>query len=270
MNTPSPLVPQGSLERPLRGKSTVRIAILTIVSIHAVFFAGLLMQGCRRDESKNALKGAELTTNQNTLPPLDSGYYAGGQDVSQASNAPSANPPPATPAVGEPLAGLPPLTASDLPASDSKIYTVAQGDTLQKIARANGVSLSALTKANPDAVPSKLRVGQKLQLPAATPPAQSTPTLGYTEPGKPETASSSNLHTVKAGETLTKIARAHGTTVKAIRAANNLKSDRLVVGQKIKLPPPQTATRSTAPAKNSALPKTAGTTPVQISQTPAR
>src|SRR5947207_260229 len=89
MNTPNPLIPQGSLERQSKGKSTVRIAIFTIISIHAVFFAGLLMQGCRRDDGKNGAKAADALTNQTALAPVDPGYYPPTQDVAQASPGPA-------------------------------------------------------------------------------------------------------------------------------------------------------------------------------------
>jgi LysM repeat protein len=35
---------------------------------------------------------------------------------------------------------------------------------------------------------------------------------------------------------LTHIAKAHGTTVKALKAANGLENDRIVVGAKLKIP----------------------------------
>lgn len=42
--------------------------------------------------------------------------------------------------------------------------------------------------------------------------------------------------TVKRGDSLDKIARANGTTIKAIKQANDLKSDRLDIGQVLKVP----------------------------------
>ena len=45
-------------------------------------------------------------------------------------------------------------------------YTVKSGDTLSKIAVNAGVPLKALLKANPDVDPLKLRVGQKILMPA--------------------------------------------------------------------------------------------------------
>src|SRR5437868_15323828 len=47
MNTPSPLVPQGT--KPSRNRSTIRIAFFTILIVHVVFIGGLLIQGCTRD-----------------------------------------------------------------------------------------------------------------------------------------------------------------------------------------------------------------------------
>jgi LysM repeat protein len=43
---------------------------------------------------------------------------------------------------------------------------------------------------------------------------------------------------VKRGDTLTRIAKTHGTTVKALREANGMKTDRILVGQKLKVPAP--------------------------------
>jgi LysM repeat protein len=43
-------------------------------------------------------------------------------------------------------------------------------------------------------------------------------------------------HIVKSGHTLSTIAQAYGSSVKAIKAANNLKSDNIYVGQKLIIP----------------------------------
>jgi LysM repeat protein len=43
-------------------------------------------------------------------------------------------------------------------------------------------------------------------------------------------------HVVEAGHTLSAIASAYGTTVKAIKSSNNLKSDSIYVGQKLFIP----------------------------------
>jgi LysM repeat protein len=208
----------------------VRIAIFTIISIHAVFFAGLLMQGCRRDEPPAVIQTADLSTNQNTLPPLDP-YYPAAQDVpAPATPVPPAGDGPAV--VTDFSFSLPTAVPSDM--IEGKSHTVVRGDTLGKIARANGVTVGALSRANPTVDPARLRVGSKLQIPAADP---STAKLALKEPeASPSGATAANVYRVKSGETLSRIAKRHGTTVKAIRAVNNLKSDRLLVGQKLTLP----------------------------------
>jgi LysM repeat protein len=47
---------------------------------------------------------------------------------------------------------------------------------------------------------------------------------------------SGRVHTVESGHTLSTIAQAYGSTVKAIKDANNLKSDVIIVGQKLVIP----------------------------------
>ena len=54
------------------------------------------------------------------------------------------------------------------------------------------------------------------------------------------------VYQVKAGDNLTKIAKAHATTVKAIRSFNDLKTDRIVVNQKLRIPPAETNTPPSA------------------------
>jgi len=42
-------------------------------------------------------------------------------------------------------------------------------------------------------------------------------------------------YVVKSGDTLGRIAKAHHTTVRALKAANHLKNDRIVVGEKLRI-----------------------------------
>jgi LysM repeat protein len=52
------------------------------------------------------------------------------------------------------------------PAAKPRTYKVAAGETLASIARKSGVSLTAMRAANPGVTPSKMRVGQVLNLPS--------------------------------------------------------------------------------------------------------
>ena len=78
----------------------------------------------------------------------------------------------------------------------------------------------------------ELKVGQKLAIPGATSAAA---------PATDMTASSSSgggeeIYIVKSGDTLSKIAKRHGTTIKAIESENGLSTTHIKVGQKLKIP----------------------------------
>lgn len=61
----------------------------------------------------------------------------------------------------------------------------------------------------------------------------------------PLLSAASDLHIVAKGDTLSKIAKRYGTSVKALKSANGLKSDVIKVGQKLKLPTSATAAAAT-------------------------
>lgn len=67
--------------------------------------------------------------------------------------------------------------------------------------------------------------------PAALQPKTHVSKADTATPGHPQT-----IYVVKTGDNLTRIAKTHGTTVKAIEAANGLASDHISVGMKLKLP----------------------------------
>ena len=263
MNTPNPLIPQGSLleQQKSQGKSNLFIFVFTILAIHVVLFAGLLMQGCNKKPAETTLDSHATSladTNANaTVQPPSLGAPAASpatlpfetnlpQTAATVSNPPApATPPPVeTPVATSPVAG--------------KEYTVAKGDAYYKIAKAHGVSITALAKANPNVDSRKLKVGQKLIVPVAdTAAAKTTPAATEAAPVKGTKAASGAAYTVKAGDTLAKLARSHGTTIKAIRTANALKSDQLHPGQKLKLP----AGKTSPPAEATNTP---GTTAAKI------
>jgi LysM repeat protein len=54
--------------------------------------------------------------------------------------------------------------------------------------------------------------------------------------GTPSVFSPAGVYVVKAGDTLTRIARRHRMTVKALKAANGLDTDTIAIGEKLKIP----------------------------------
>jgi LysM repeat protein len=75
--------------------------------------------------------------------------------------------------------------------------------------------------------------------PSAPPIVKTTaPTIVAPTPATKATAET--FYVVKAGDTLLRIAKLHSTSVKAIKEANGLNSDRLAIGVKLKIPAAKT------------------------------
>jgi len=235
MSTSNPLVPQGTNPNAPKVKSNIKIAVVTILAIHVVLFGGLLLQGCKRD---NQQAGTEQATN--ALPTFDPGAFAAQQQGQPAQPGVPATDPgaPATSLVQPtplpvPQPGLPvvPEIAAPAPAGAAGEYVVKKGDYFEKIARENTTTVKALTAANPGVDSRRLKIGQKLVLPAPSAAAAAVASA----PAEVSTPGFEN-YTVRSGDSLTKIASTHKTTIKALRAANNLKTDQIKVGQKLKVP----------------------------------
>ncbi len=100
------------------------------------------------------------------------------------------------------------------------IYVVKSGDTLFSIANKFNVTVQAIKNIN-NLSSNILNVGQELVIPKEETPPTSGEFINYT---------------VKAGDSLYKIANAYNTTVNAIMNVNNLTSNALQIGQVLKIP----------------------------------
>ena len=227
MNSPSPLVPQGSfLEQKNKGRSRVKVAFFCVVGVHvAAIMAALLAQGCRREEAQSPDTNQVPVLSDQGLLPVD-------------TNPPSALVETSAPPVPLDTPLAPPATAAE--------YTIGRGDSFSTIAKKfPGVTARSIQEANPGVDPLKLQIGQKIVIP---PP--SVPVNGAAANGTSVTGDGEQTYTVKSGDNLTKIAERFGTSVRALRSANNLDTDNIKVGQKLKIPgktAPPGAAPGTAP-----------------------
>lgn len=121
-------------------------------------------------------------------------------------------------------------------------YTVQPGDTLFSIAQRFGTTVEAIMRAN-NLTSDAIFPGQTLVIPGAAPPPPAP---------SPPPPPGATTYTVQPGDTLYSIALRFGTTVDALRQANNVPNDIIYVGQTLVIPvapppgppPPQPGTNT--------------------------
>ncbi|MBO4630568.1 MAG: LysM peptidoglycan-binding domain-containing protein [Lentisphaeria bacterium] len=228
-------------------------------------------------------------------PPMPPGIYVPRQPVSE-SQRPAVSETPAYPTTEpvmepervqseKPVDVKPVETqkpASQAAGKDSghgdKAYIVVKNDSLWLIARKNGLTIEELASYNNLPANAKLKIGQKLYIPATgkkavnrKAPAKAKAAKGGASARKGKKAAGKNstaekrgknlpadgIYIVKAGDNFSTIAKRHGLKVSDIMSANpGVDSSRLKVGQKLRLTadaasiPP--AKKKTAAKKNSA------------------
>ncbi|NEY72479.1 LysM peptidoglycan-binding domain-containing protein [Bacillus mesophilus] len=103
----------------------------------------------------------------------------------------------------------------------SNKHLVVSGDTLSALANNNGTTVEAIKQLN-NLSSDFLRIGQELLIPMD----QNTNII----------STSSHLYTVVSGDSLSSIAKDHGTTVNAIKQANGLSNDFIRIDQTLTIP----------------------------------
>jgi murein DD-endopeptidase MepM/ murein hydrolase activator NlpD len=138
-----------------------------------------------------------------------------------------------------------------------KAITVGPGDTIDAIARRNGVPASAIVQANNIAPPATIYPGQRLVIPRYTAaPAVAAAPAPTSRPAAPAPVAAasqvgaSGVHVVAAGDTLSRISRLYRKPVGEIAKANNIQAGgTLNVGDRLVIPgAPAQAAKPGAPA----------------------
>ncbi|WP_283574039.1 LysM peptidoglycan-binding domain-containing protein [Limosilactobacillus ingluviei] len=153
-------------------------------------------------------------------------------------------------------------TATPAKPASSATYTVKAGDTLSQIAANYGTSYQNLASLNHLSNPNEIYVGQTLKLQATTNTSTQTTT------STPAASTNQGTYTVKAGDTLSAIAAAHGTSYEVLAQANGISNpNEIYVGQTLKFTAPtRTTSVTTTSAKRGAYTVTAGDTLYEIAQ----
>ena len=143
----------------------------------------------------------------------------------QPVNPPADNPTYSPAAYEDHTASTPPPAAAPAAAvAASTTHTVVRGDTLGGIARRYGASSAAIKQAN-GMTGDTVVLGKQLVIPGSSGPAASAPP-----------ASGGKVHTVVKGDSLGRISSKYGVSIDALKKANGLKSDTVVLGSKLRIP----------------------------------
>ena len=228
MNTPSPLVPA----RHDAFAGQIHFFLQSVDDLDSAC-------GADRRHAVARLQGHQQNGHHGQTPPPDTNTAS-----ADTSNLPPVNPAgmsntavnPQQPGAQQPMVTQPlppvqppvqPPVAAPVapPAATGTEYVIASGDTLGAIAHRNGLSLKALLEANPGVNPKKLKVGQKVQIPAGGTPVASAASPGAGATDVAAASGETTVYTVKTGDTLSKIAKANHTSFKKIMALNDLKTD---------------------------------------------
>lgn len=253
------------------------VAITAIVALHATIIGTLLVQaGCSSEPEKpqagTATASAEEIADTSTTAPADDPYTdlaevtppEGSDALRAAPTRPTWNmsgnsvnevivpdDEPETVEPVKPAAVVKPETPKS-PATSSTEYVVKKGDSLSKIASAHGVKLGDLLAENNMNMKSVIRIGQKISIPgkssAAKPVAEEVVSSNISE----EAAT----YIVKKGDSLSRIAKNTGMTVRQIMEINGLSNHNIKIGQKLTIakgakkqaPAAQSASSAASPA----------------------
>jgi LysM repeat protein len=201
--------------------------------------------------SQDMLQSMDTAGTTNPMPATSDPIWqdgAGTQTAASATNTAA----PAAPGMGikAPAAPAPAgfgaapavehTAAAPAPLSPEVSYTVVSGDSLYKIAKKHGVTVSQIKQANSLATDA-LKIGQKLAIPGgssapAVAKASAAPAPAAKTAAKASSGGSTTYQVAK-GDTLWKIARKFGAEPKAIAEVNGISDpSKLKVGSSIKIP----------------------------------
>jgi membrane-bound lytic murein transglycosylase D len=128
------------------------------------------------------------------------------------------------------------LTSADALFLRFQFYTVKKGETLASIARKNHVTQVALREANDLGRTGRVRANQELRIPerptSGLPSSSATRTASVAS-ARPSAAGSATTYRVQRGDTLSSIARQFSISIDDIRRFNQLRTDRINIGDRL-------------------------------------
>ena len=223
-----------------------------------VAVACLLMQGCKAPRVTDNKYGSDVKTieaqpiAQPVVVPTDDIKVA---DAPKAPKAPAAAPAPVAVETAPVTVETAPVVVETAPvvapaaapagADDFTIYTIKPGDMLSKISRRYNIRQKAILDLNPGLAPNKLYAGKKIKLPGkvgVAAPAAAVVSAEAASVTAPKTVKAAKFtgetkeYVVQRGDSLSIIAYRNGTNVRTLKEINGVSTDRVFIGQKLKVP----------------------------------
>ena len=245
MKGTNPIIPPGmNFEGAKRGRSNMRMAVIVVVLLHIALFTGILFNACKQKDEEasegarktTAEEMAQITAPQPQPPPLPQPSLLTTPELPDISVLPplpsNAGPtiplPPTSPfPSSQPGLPAPPLAPAPITSAGTD-HVIASGESFWTIGKKYGVSAKSIEGANPNVIPTRMKIGQKIIIPPK-PIAELTPASIVVNDG--------STYTVKSGDTLGHIALRHKIELKDLKSANpNVVPTRMKIGQQLKMP----------------------------------
>jgi len=204
-----------------------------VVALHVVAYLVIMSPGCR-STSASSETGAAPSAVATTAAAAQPSAFDPGPGATDPQPISLSLPLAQTAPAGRFSPTRPGAAVEETAVTPAKTYEVQKGDNLAAIARKHGLSSKELAAANNIATTATLRIGQKMVIPARG--NKGPATVGTTGATAPASSVPGNTYTVKAGDTLSKIAARHGTTAGALRGLNGISGDMLKIGQTLQIP----------------------------------
>ncbi|MDM8183684.1 LysM peptidoglycan-binding domain-containing protein [Enterococcus cecorum] len=152
-----------------------------------------------------------------------------------------------------------PVVPNNPTTSNAQTYTVVAGDSVWKIAHQFGISMDTLRSLN-NIQNNFIYPGQVLKIQASNTVTPSTPSSNQT------TTTTTGSYTVKAGDSLWKIANQHGLSLSQLKSINHLSSDLIYPGQKLVVKSGATSTSITTSSQSTVTNQVTNQTTTPVSR----
>ncbi|EAF5831995.1 1,4-beta-N-acetylmuramoylhydrolase [Listeria monocytogenes] len=184
---------------------------------------------------------------------LKSDFIYPGQKLKVSAGSTTSNTNTSNTNTSKPSTGTSTSNPSTGTSTNAKIYTVVKGDSLWRIANNNKVTIANL-KAWNNLKSDFIYPGQKLKVSAGSTttntntskPSTNTNTSKPNTNNSTSTSTNAKVYTVAKGDSLWRIANNNKVTIANLKAWNNLKSDFIYPGQKLKVSAESTTNTNTA------------------------